>query len=156
MDASGGQVQVLLCCVHSPSQPVLNSQAALLPVRAAYAPFANGPPQSPHPLPLPTSDHLLRCFVHRTPCTSPGMSPRLSRLWRFALYLGSDHKSLMRFRSGPGSGSGAGGLTGGLGLSGGGTSASSPQLLMIAQQTGRWVRLVSSWDIVAGFCSSCG
>ncbi|GLI59375.1 hypothetical protein VaNZ11_001240 [Volvox africanus] len=88
---------------------------------------------SPLPLRLHTSDHLLRCFVHRTPSTLSGLSPRFGRLWRFALYLGSDHRGL---RCGFRIGQSSGGPNGGLGMAGGGLSA-NPQLLMLAQQTGR-------------------
>ncbi|GLC42680.1 hypothetical protein PLESTB_001126600 [Pleodorina starrii] len=112
---------------------------------------------SPHPLRLPSSDHLLRCFVHRTPCPASGLSPRFGRLCRFDLYLGSDHRSLLRTsglgaepggspglgpsssssNSSGGGGAGAGGGGGGLGLASGSSSSAGPQLLMLAQQTGR-------------------
>ncbi|GIL77423.1 hypothetical protein Vretifemale_6876 [Volvox reticuliferus] len=88
---------------------------------------------SPHPLCLHTSDHLLRCFVHRTPSASSGLSPRFGRPWCFALYLGSDHRGL---RCGSRLGQSSGGENGGFGVAGGGSSA-NPQLLMLAQQTGR-------------------
>ncbi|EFJ48774.1 hypothetical protein VOLCADRAFT_90606 [Volvox carteri f. nagariensis] len=90
---------------------------------------------SPHPLRLHTSDHLLRCFVHRTPCPASGLSPRFGRLWRFAAYLGSDYRGL---RCDLGQSPSGRGLSGGGGGGGGGLPAgATPQLLMLAQQTGR-------------------
>ncbi|KAG2489838.1 hypothetical protein HYH03_011641 [Edaphochlamys debaryana] len=76
----------------------------------------------PRPLRLPSSDHLLRCFLVRSPGTPPGLTPRLGRLWRFTMYQGADHRGLMapagrhgQAASGPG----------------------APQLLMSATQTSR-------------------
>ncbi|KXZ47659.1 hypothetical protein GPECTOR_33g541 [Gonium pectorale] len=123
---------------------------------------------SPQPLRLHSSDHLLRCFVHRAPASGPSpfslggggpVSPRLGRLWRFSMYLGADHRSLGRVTpaaaaGGGGGGGGAGG--GGAGGDGGEVAGGGPQLLMSAYQTSSacpWARRLIS---LAGYLAPPG